>query len=346
MSNSPLLGRSHNFVQTDNMRGEALIKQSHLLILLLACAGQLQANWSKQSQDIMGTLVYVELWSQSQIQAENCSDKVFTEMHRIDALMSPYKSNSEIFAINQQAVSKAITISTELYSLIRQSIQFSEISMGAFDITFASIGFRYDYRSHKKPDSNTINQQLKTINFRNLILDNQSIKFAMQGMSIDLGGIAKGYAVDRAIETLKQCGIQQALVSAGGDSRLLGDRRGRPWMIGIQHPRNKQAIALSIPLSNTAISTSGDYERFFITDNERIHHILNPETGTSAKKSWSATVIGPDATTTDALATSIFILGSRKGLELINSLNNIDAIIIDSDGVIHYSTGLENPVNQ
>ena len=162
-------------------------------------------------------------------------------------------------------------------------------------------------------------------------------------MSIDLGGIAKGYAVDRAIHILQKCGIQQALVSAGGDSKILGDKQGRPWMIGIQHPRKKQAVALSIPLTDTAISTSGDYERFFLSNDERIHHIINPQTGKSAKQSWSATVIGPDAITTDALSTTIFILGAEKGLKLINSLDNIDAIIIDSSGVVHYSSGLENP---
>jgi thiamine biosynthesis lipoprotein len=306
---------------------------------------QTSANWLKQSQDVMGTRVNVELWSENPASARHCSDQVFAEMHRIDALMSPYKPDSEISAINQQASEKNVSVSTELFNLLKQSIHFSELSSGAFDITFASIGFQYDYRSHKKPNAQTISQQLKTINYKNLVLENHTVKFAMQGMSIDLGGIAKGYAVDQAIEILQQCGIQQALVSAGGDSRILGDKQGRPWIIGIQHPRKKQAIALSIPLSNTAISTSGDYERFFLSNKKRIHHIINPQTGKSATKSWSATVIGPDATSTDALSTSIFILGAKKGLELINSLDNMDAIIIDSTGVVFYSSGLESPAD-
>jgi len=312
-------------------------------LVTAGCISQTHADWLKQSQDLMGTRVNIELWSNKPDQASNCSDRVFTEMHRIDALMSPYKTDSEISAINRQAAQQAVPVSAELFRLIRKSIQFSDLSAGAFDITFASIGFQYNYRTHKKPDEKTINQQLKTINYKNLVLHNQTIKFAMPGMSIDLGGIAKGYAVDRAIDILQQCGITQALVSAGGDSRLLGDKQGRPWMIGIQHPRKKQAIALSIPLSHTAISTSGDYERFFISDKKRIHHIINPQTGKSATNSWSATVIGPDATSTDALSTSLFILGAKKGLELINTLDNMDAIIIDANGKIFYSSGLENP---
>ena len=326
------------------MPWKSIIKPVYWFFLLaLSGIGQSQADWLKQSRNIMGTLITVELWSENPPRAKLCSEQVFTEMHRIDALMSPFKSSSELSDINQHASQRAVPVSSELFDLIQQSIHFSDQSSGAFDITFASIGFKYDYRLHKKPDLQTIRQNLKAINYKNLILKNQSVKFSMPDMSIDLGGIAKGYAVDQAIKILQQCGIQQALVSAGGDSKILGDKRGRPWVIGIQHPRKKQAVALSIPLTDTAISTSGDYERFFLSNNERIHHIINPRTGKSAKQSWSATVIGPNAVSTDALSTTIFILGAEEGLKLINSLDNIDAIIIDSNGVVHYSSGLEDP---
>ena len=133
------------------------------------------------------------------------------------------------------------------------------------------------------------------------------------------------------------------MVSAGGDSRILGDRGGHPWVIGIRHPRDPDGLALRLPLSHTAVSTSGDYERFFIADGERIHHILDPKTGRSAKDSWSATVIGPDAMTTDALSTTIFILGAVKGIALVESLEGFDAIVIDTHGKVHYSSGLEEP---
>jgi len=327
------------------MFGCFISKQFRLVtpILLFSFVNPALAGWVKESQDIMGTRVTVESWHINDTVASDCNRDVFTNMHRIDLLMSVYKPDSEISRVNSSAAEHAIKVSEELFELIKKADKFSKISQGAFDISFASIGYHYDYRKQQRPEQKTIQKKLHTINYNNLILDNQSIKFSKEGMRIDLGGIAKGHAVDQAIEILQQCGIKQALVSAGGDSRILGNRQGRPWMIGIQHPRDKQAVALSIPLSDTAISTSGDYERYFLSNNERIHHIINPETGKSAKRSWSASVIGPDATSTDALSTSIFILGAKEGLKLINSLDNMDAIIIDSAGVVHYSSGLETP---
>ena len=176
-------------------------------------------------------------------------------------------------------------------------------------------------------------------------MNNNELRFNDPGVRIDLGGIAKGYAVDRAIEIAKRCGIDEALISAGGDSKILGKKQGRPWIIGIQHPRKKNEMALVLPLSDTAISTSGDYERFFIRDGQRIHHIINPSTGKSATVTWSATVTGPDAITTDALSTTIFVLGAIKGIALIETLENIDAVIIDNEGNVHYSSGFQEPTS-
>lgn len=291
----------------------------------------------------MGTRVALEIWHSQHSHSALCGQLVFTEMHRIDALMSPYKKNSEVSAINLNAAMNPVSVSTELYDLIARSIEISQLSAGTFDITFASIGHRYDYRKKQRPSEQVIQQQLYSVDYRNLVIENQTVSFARSGMRIDLGGIAKGHAVDRAISILKSCGIQHAIVSAGGDSRILGDKQGRPWMMGIQHPRKKNDVALMVPLTDSAISTSGDYERFYLTNDERIHHIINPKTGRSAKQSWSATVIGPDATSTDALSTTIFILGAEKGLKLIDSLEDIDAIIIDTQGKVHYSSGLKDP---
>lgn len=316
-----------------------------LLFLLTLPVSEIQAEWYKHAENIMGTRVHVELWHADALQAGACSQLVISEMHRIDALMSPYKKDSEISMVNRDAALAPVKISEEFFELLVRAQTFSKLSHGAFDITFASIGRHYDYRAQKLPGNDEIARQLANIDFHNLILQNSSVAFTRPGVKIDLGGIAKGYAVDRAIQIVKQCGIQSALVSAGGDSRILGDKNGRPWMMGIQHPRKKQQVALVLPLSNSAISTSGDYERFFLRNGERIHHIINPTTGTSAKNSWSASVIGPDATSTDALSTTLFILGAQEGIKLINSLQDIDAVIIDSRGVIHYSSGLLNPQN-
>jgi thiamine biosynthesis lipoprotein len=309
-------------------------------LMSLAISPPLHADWLRRSENIMGTRVSVELWDDASGRAADCAQRVFDEMRRIDALMSPYRNDSEIAAINRDAAIEAVAISPELYALIERSLEFSRLSDGAFDISFASVGYRYDYRRGTRPDDDSIRHMIDNIDYRQIRLENGRIRFGKPGMRIDLGGIAKGHAVDRSIELLRKCGIDHALVSAGGDSRLLGDRNGRPWMIGIRHPRREDAVALRLPLENSAISTSGDYERFFISNGERVHHIINPRTGKSAGKSWSSTVIGPDATTTDALSTTLFILGAERGMKLIDQLDGLDAIIIDSTGQIHYSSGL------
>ena len=300
------------------------------------------AEWVKTSQAIMGTAINVELWHKDKAIADKNIDMVFTEMRRIDALMSPYKKESEVSLINRLAAKKPVKISQELFDLIQRSIKISELSQGAFDITFASIGHLYDYRKKQKPTQKQISTNLKTINYKNIQLDNnnQTIFFNKTGMRIDLGGIAKGHAVDNAIKLLQQQGIKQAMVSAGGDTRIIGDKRGKPWLVGVRDPRKKNTSAVILPLSQTAISTSGDYERYFINDNVRHHHIISPLTGQSVRALRSVSILGPDSTTTDALSTTVFILGLKKGMKLVSALKGIDAIIIDNNGKMHYSTGL------
>ena len=293
----------------------------------------------------MGTQITVEFWDEDKAHAETCAEQVFSEMRRIDALMSPYKPDSELSHINQRAADAAVSISEEMFKLLKKSLRMSELSHGAFDITFASVGYLYDYREGIKPSEEAIQQSLASINYHHVVLDeaNRSVRFARPGVRIDLGGIAKGHAVDNGIAILVGCGIKGGLVSAGGDSRILGDRGNRPWMMGIRHPRQQDAVAVMLPLSNTAISTSGDYERFFIEDGKRYHHIISPRTGKSVSSTWSASVIGPDATTTDALSTILFVLGAEEGLRLIETLDGIDADIIDAEGQMHNSTGLMPP---
>jgi thiamine biosynthesis lipoprotein len=317
-----------------------------LTVLLCLCVqSKAYADWYQQQRDIMGTRVSVELWHTEASVADDCSQQVFAEMDRIDALMSSYLDTSELSYINDNAAIAAVEISDELALLVEKSHYFSEISQGAFDITYASIGYAYDYRNRQQPSDQSVAQKLPAIDYHHIELADNTIRFNNNAVRIDLGGIAKGYAVDRAVDIIGQCGIGKAMVSAGGDSRIIGDRVGRPWVIGIQHPRDPEEIVLRLPLSDSAISTSGDYERFFIDNGKRVHHIINPATGRSAAASWSATVIGPDAMTTDALSTTIFILGAVKGLALIESLEGIDAIIIDSNGKLHYSSGLQEPAN-
>ena len=305
--------------------------------------GTSHAEWFQQQQAIMGTAITVEIWDTNKQHADQCIGQVMSEMNRINELMSPFREDTALARINREASQHPVKTPAELFDLIKKSFSFSKRSNGGFDISFASAGYLYDYREKKKPSKQQLQQA--TIDYRQIIIDEtaQTIKFNKPSMRLDLGGIAKGYAVDNSIRILQDCGIQHARVSAGGDSRLLGDRRGRPWIIGIRHPRKAQGSVLALPLSDIAVSTSGDYERYFDQDGERYHHILSPRTGKSAKGIWSVTVIGPETTTTDALSTTLFVLGVKKGLKLVNQMTDIDAVMIDDKGMVHYSQGLKPP---
>ena len=301
-----------------------------------------QAKWMSRDEAIMGTAIRVELWHEEPTMGEAAMDAVMEEMHRIDRAMSPFKPESDLSRLNREAAKAPVPISKEMFELITRSIEFSELSEGAFDITFASVGCMFDYRNGIKPTAEKIAAALPGIDYRHIRLDRRqrTIKFARDGVQIDLGGIAKGHAVDNCVALLKARGVKEALVIAGGDSRVLGDKRGRPWMIGIRDPRRKDTMVAMIPLMDSAISTSGDYERYFEADGVRYHHILDPRTGISATGVRSVTIVGPDATTTEGISKSVFIMGPERGIRFVESLRGIDAVIIDGDGCMHYTAGL------
>lgn len=321
------------------------------LLLVFGLATPVRAEWFTDTQSAMGTEIRVTLWMDTATKARAAIAGVMAEMQRIDRTLSPWIESSDLARLNATAAQRPYPLSAEFAYLIDRSLYYSRISEGAFDITFASVGWFYDYRSHKKPDAETRDRLLPAINYRWLTLDASvpSLAFAHKNVRIDLGGIAKGYAVDRAIELLAARGVTQATISAGGDSRVLGSKQGSPWIVGIKNPRqqpdDEREVVLNLPLVDTAISTSGDYERFFIDEQtgERVHHILNPQTGRSAREVMSVTVLGPRAIDTDALSTTLFVLGPEKGMNLINRLDAFDAIIIDAKGQVRYSDGLTTP---
>jgi thiamine biosynthesis lipoprotein len=301
------------------------------------------AEWYSDEQEKMGTRVEVELWSEDEGEAERLLAEAMAELDRIEALMSTYIADSEISRINSRAAIAPQPVSDELFALLEQALMVSAMSGGAFDISFDSAGVLYDFRAHQRPDAEALEAKLETINYKLIVLDKeeQSILFKKQGVRINLGGIAKGYAVERVIDLLAAAGIKHALATAGGDTRLLGDRLNKPWIVGIQDPSNRQAIFTRLALENEAISTSGDYERYFIEDGVRYHHILQPADGRPVEGVRSVTVIGPDATMTDGLSTTVFVMGPEKGLELIGKLPGYEAVVI-TDEQLFYSEGL-NP---
>jgi len=315
------------------------------LVLLAVCASPAHADWIARTEAIMGTRCAVELWSDDAAKGEAGITSVFDDMKRIDHLMSTWKEDTEISLVNREASKHPVKISEELFRLLQTSVKYSEITHGAFDITYASVGYLYDFRAHIHPDQKAIAQALPGINFRHMVLDPKkfTVYFMRPGMRIDLGGIAKGYSVDRGIEILRSQGFTRAMVNAGGDSRIIGDRFGKPWIVGIRDPDREGKTFLKIPLVDAAFSTSGDYERFFEENGVRYHHIIDPKTGDSARKCRSVTIISGNATRTDALTKSVFVMGPEEGIKFIDTLPDVDAVAVAPDGKLYYSKNLAPP---
>jgi thiamine biosynthesis lipoprotein len=304
-----------------------------------------QADWVGDAMDLMGTRVSVELWADDEVRGRALVEDVMNEYRRLDNGMSTYKPDSEISRVNATAAGGPVVIGDELFSLVERSLELSEVSGGAFDITYDSVGYLYDFRARQRPSDAEISEKLPAVDYRHVKLDPQrrTIAFGVAGVRINLGGIAKGYVVQRAADMLRARGVRHALLNAGGDTRVIGDRRGQPWIVGIRHPRVDGQVVTRLPLVDEAISTSGDYERFFEEDGRRYHHIINPTTGRPTEGILTVTVIGPDGTLTDGLDTAIFVLGAERGLELIERYPEYEAIIVDAAGKVSYSSGLAAP---
>jgi len=315
-----------------------------LLVMLGSISLPAHAEWLERTVDgIMGTRIMVQLWADDRVAGEQAIDAVMADMQHVDETMSTYKPTSEVSKVNAEAADRPVPISPDLYALLDTALGYSRITEGAFDITYASVGYMYDFRAHVRPTDQQIRSALPAVNFRHVLLDpkQQTVRFTQRGVRIDLGGIAKGWAVDRGIAILQQRGYTHALVNAGGDSRVIGDRRGQPWVIGISDPNHPERYFTRVPLTDTAYSTSGDYERYYDENGVRYHHIIDPHTGHSASRVRSATVIAPTATRTDGLSKTAFVLGAEEALRIYGTLPDVEAILVTPDGRVLYSKGLE-----
>ncbi|OGW58679.1 MAG: hypothetical protein A2Z09_03340, partial [Nitrospirae bacterium RBG_16_43_8] len=229
--------------------------------------------------------------------------------------------------------------------VLEKAVYASGKTGGGFDITIGSVTTLWDFHKRTKPEDKKIKERLPLVNYKNIILNKKSssVYLKKSGMLIDLGGIAKGYAADKAVEALKREGIKSGLVSISGDIKAFGLKPdSKPWKIGIRNPRteNKEdEIMATIEITDMAISTSGDYERYFIIDRKRYHHILNPKTGYSVDECRSVSIIAKDGTVTDPFSTGIFVLGAEKGIKLLEEMG-IDGIIVDKNGKIHTTLNL------
>lgn len=316
-----------------------------LAILTMSFASESRAGIFKKNTIVMGTTLEMTLDAVSAEKADAVFASTETEMERIEEEMSEWRETSPLSEVNRNAGLRPVKVPRELFNVIDAALKVSEVSDGAFDITWASMRGLWDFRiGHERvPRPEEVKERLGLVNYRDVVLDpaRSTVFLKRKGMAIGLGGIAKGYAVDKAMEVATKSGMRNAIIRAGGDMRVQGQGSAAGWEVGIQDPREKGRLIAKLTLSNVSISTSGDYERFFIKDGILYHHIMDPKTGYPARGARSVTIIGPDTMTTDALSTAVFVLGAEKGLLLAEKLGQIEAIIVDSTGTVRSTSGID-----
>jgi thiamine biosynthesis lipoprotein len=279
-------------------------------------------------------------------------DACVAEIRRIETLMTTWRPDSELSRVNAAAAKAPVQVSQETFDIVKESVHASEISEGAFDITFESLHglwkFDEDLDPHPPTDAQ-IRAKLPLVGYRHIHLDAaaRTVYLDQAGTKISLGGIAKGYAVDRAAKVLRDAGLVSFYVQAGGDLYAAGTKPdGAPWSAGIRDPRGPEGQYFAvIALQDHAFSTAGDYERSYVIDGKRYHHIIDPKTGKPATASRSVTIYAPTALLADEIDDAVFILGPDKGMKLVDSLEGVGAVIVDAKNGVHVSKRLEGPLH-
>lgn len=293
---------------------------------------------TKRTQILLGTVVEIQVRDADEQKAENAIIKAFAEVKRIDDLFTTYNEESPVWKLNNTTDS-IISVDPEIYNLIVLCDSITKLSGGCFDVSLDNLtkawGFYTD--DPQLPDKWEVESALKLSGWNNIeLITNKKIS-KHRNVGLNFGAIAKGYAVDKAIEVLIKFGVKKALVNAGGEISVIGN----DWVVGIQHPRETNSIIKKLKLENITVATSGDYEQYFEVDGVRYHHILDPKTGYPSTGLQSVTIINKSNTIADALATGVFVMGKEEGMKLLESLDNAEAMIIDSNGNIFYSSGFE-----
>jgi thiamine biosynthesis lipoprotein len=303
----------------------------------------------------MGTRVVLAAYTTEtigRVAVRKALDAALAEIRRIESVMSTWIPTSDVSKINNEAGSKPVSVSEETFNVIAKSLWISKLSEGTFDITFASMGALWSFDenlSTRVPDPKEVEKARKKIDYTKVKLDATETTVMLQDADtrINLGGIAKGYAIDRASALLRERGLTSFYCQAGGDLFVEGKKPdGTPWRVGIRDPRGPEGKYFAIlDVEDHAFSTAGDYERFFLTkDGKRYHHILDPRTGYPATASRSVTIWAKDAVTADAIDNAVFILGPEKGLALVESLDETGAVIVDANNKVHVSKRLKGRV--
>jgi len=309
------------------------------IILLVAGCGNLYLTETTETRELMGTSVKITVLDRDKEKSIQAVNDAFNEIEIIENILSIYKDGSDVYMLNEKGFLN--DADNELIYLLMKSNYYSKLSDGAFDITVQPILdlYKKSFETKKRAPTNAeIKETLNLVDYEDIVIRDNDIRLR-KNMKITLGGIAKGHIIDRAIEILKEYDIEHALIDAGGDIRVLGKKDGtKDWSIALRNPRSKNEYIAIIKLNNKSVATSGDYERYFDPDKE-FHHIVDPRTGYSATELISVTIIADTAIEADALATSVFVLGPEKGLELIESLENVEGLLITKDREIIKSSG-------
>jgi len=342
------LARNDTILSSFVFPGKALPYSLLFLVLTILLSCSKEPPVFKKTKFLMDTVVTITAVGPKE-EVENAIDATFSEIERLESLMSGFKEGSDIDRINRSAGIRPVKVSKDVLKVITKAKEISEMTNGAFDITIGPLSSLWGFgvKEDHLPHQTEIRRLLPLVDYRELIVDKErsEVFLKRKGMMIDLGGIAKGYAADVGVDVLKGRGIRAGIVAVAGDIRVFGKRPdGRPWHIGIKHPREKDKVLTTIDLSDGSISTSGDYERFFIKDGIRYHHIIDPKTGYPASGCQSVTIISKEDVLADAVATGVFVLGPERGMEFIESRGGLEGIIVDSKGRVTVSSGLKGKI--
>jgi thiamine biosynthesis lipoprotein len=288
-------------------------------------------------RQVMGTFAHIIAVADNKAVANTSIEAAFERLRYVDETMSDYNPESELSQVNRDALAKSVEINDHLFEVLSAAVEYSKKSGGAFDVTIGPVVdlWRRAGENKQKPTEEALAEAKSKVGYEKLVLDgeNKTVKFAVEGMRLDLGAIAKGYAIDMAVEAMKKSGAIGGMVDVGGDIRCFGKPKAgnKCWLIGLQDPAAQGNLLLKLEMLDTAMATSGDYQRFVLIEGQKFSHIFDPALSTSAEKLSSVTIIAPTAMQADILATTVSVIGKEKGLKLIESTPDAEAIIIPAD---------------
>ena len=322
------------------------MKKIAFLLFLVNYSVAFSQQIFKKEQSLLGSPFEITVVATDSVQAKLYTDLAILEVKRIENLVSDWIPTTQISQVNQNAGIKPIKVDQEVFDLVERAIKISKLTSGAFDISYASMDkiWKFDGSMKQMPTEEAIKKSVEKVGYQNIILNptDKTIFLKNKGMKLGLGGIAQGYIADKIKEVLQEKGCTSGLVNVSGDINTWGKQpNGQPWTVGIINPMNKNKVFATFILDDSAVETSGSYEKFVVFNGKRYSHIIDPRTGYPASGIVSVSVFAKQTELADALATGIFVLGIEVGLDLVNQLNGIDCIIVDDKGGVHVSNKID-----